>query len=343
VELANPDSACSFRSGFIFVQHSTDFDPNAGIPKYTYPVPSGYSTSTWCVCRSVGTSPHIGHDFVNNDPVINSVAVRRGTISNVQFNGSCGWEVQLRDETGATWRYLHLNAPRNSLYVGAKVEAGTHIGSHSQYPSPGCGTGPHLHLERLSAGGFKDQPGGATCDFRYGSCNYDPYKPWKNGGLRLADGDTAIDSKITELDPIAEVKGKTCRNNSNEVISESALSSELGKISDDGNQLSTSASTQKVDSQRVIVAATSLGDNSENVCANDKECLVQWRVYEKLPNGELKKIMQDQAIRNIVPRVQLDHMFCASQTENNNLVILAKSSAGTWLRKEIRTAQGETK
>lgn len=343
IEFPKAIIGCPFQAGYVYAQHTTDFEPNAGVPKYTYPVPSGYSTSQWCVCRSIGTSPHIGQDFVNNDSVIHSVAVKRGTISSVQYNGSCGYEVQLRDETGAIWRYLHLNPPRSSLTVGSKVEAGTLIGYHSTYPTEGCGLGAHLHMERLTAGGFKDSPGGANCNNRFGSCNYDPYKPWRNQGLGLADGDISIDGKILELDPIEKVTGKTCRETKNDGLDESTLKAEIGATIKNTDALTVDSTLQTIDGHKVLVSAAKLSANPENNCNNGNDCLVQWRVYAKAADGKLKKIVQDQSIRNTSAQIMLEHMYCIEPSSTPNLIVVAKTSSGKWVQKEVKLTETVSK
>lgn len=185
VTLAQNPPGCGFKEGYIYYFNTTFEQPSAsgggsggsGTGNYIWPQPGSDLGSAWCVCRSIGTSPHIGQDFVQFGAK-RAVAVESGRIISSTFSASCGHIVQFQDDTGATWRYVHLNQP--GFGVGARLSAGQKIADISAYPRSGCGTGPHLHFERRSAGGFNDSSVGKSCQNGFRTCHFDPIKPWRN-------------------------------------------------------------------------------------------------------------------------------------------------------------------
>ncbi len=45
-------------------------------PNWTLPMPNGYPSSDWCVCRNIGTSPHIGWDLDSHSASAGSNSAR---------------------------------------------------------------------------------------------------------------------------------------------------------------------------------------------------------------------------------------------------------------------------
>lgn len=184
---------CQFNGnkGYVFVDHTAFRDPKAGESsasgfggsggcggKYCYPLKNTSKpgmTSRWCQYRNIGTSPHVGTDFVDWDwdKEMWSQAIADGTISEVTYQGGCGWDVWLKDVNGATWRYLHCDKPL--VNGGQRVKAGTTLCKHDKYPI-GCGSGAHLHLERYSGGSY---PGGSKP-----GCLWDSESPFTSGNVK---------------------------------------------------------------------------------------------------------------------------------------------------------------
>lgn len=143
---------------------------------YVFPVIAGSLGSAWCVCRSIGTSPHVGQDIIDGGVgTQKSIAMSNGVVRRVTFDASCGWSVTFRDSMGADWRFVHLNSPE--VKMGQAVARGTVLGINRDFPTAGCGTGAHLHLERRSAGAYGSSEEFNTCQFGRQSCFYDPVAP----------------------------------------------------------------------------------------------------------------------------------------------------------------------
>ena len=161
-------------------------DPNAsglGIPfartslsRYVFPVVSGSFGSAWCTCRGIGTSPHVGQDIIDGGVgTQRSIAMSNGQIVGMSFDSSCGWRVQFKDSMGSIWHYVHLN--KHLVSESQIVPRGTVLGVNSDYPKAGCGSGPHLHLERRSPGFYGSAEEFRTCQYGATSCYYNPKPP----------------------------------------------------------------------------------------------------------------------------------------------------------------------
>lgn len=137
----------------------------------------------FCACRSASfrkkayssSNPHKGQDF-NADGVEKSVALANVVVrATDQLSSTCGYYVDVEDGLGFQWRYLHLNKP--DLQVGDVLKQGQLIGIHQAFPTPACGTGPHLHFQRLNQGPLSDvqmlsaNPCGGQ---PRSACGYDP-------------------------------------------------------------------------------------------------------------------------------------------------------------------------
>lgn len=180
IELAKGKAipGCDFDKGYIWGPHFDLFPPTKPLAakKYKSPINAIGFSSMWCECRSIGTSPHIGQDMVNNnlsEPQY-SFAPRGGRITRVGWTSSaCGREVELLDAGGVKWLFLHID----TVFVssGQNVNQGDRIGHHDYYPRPGCGNGSHLHLERLSQGDIVDAGCAENvCQYGRRRCGYDP-------------------------------------------------------------------------------------------------------------------------------------------------------------------------
>jgi hypothetical protein len=99
-----------------------------------------------------------------------------GVVKSVRLlTSACGYEVVFQDSGGARWHYQHLDRP--SLREGTVLFQGAIIGVHRNYPKSGCGSGPHLHLERHSAGAFGDKEVMKTCRRGTKTCNWNAKAP----------------------------------------------------------------------------------------------------------------------------------------------------------------------
>lgn len=137
----------------------------------------------FCACRSSSfrkrayssSNPHKGQDF-NADGTEKSVALANVVVRGTdQLSSTCGYYVDVEDGLGFQWRYLHLNKP--DLQVGDVLKQGQLIGIHQSYPTPACGTGPHLHFQRLNQGPLSDSQmlSANPCGGQpRSSCGFDP-------------------------------------------------------------------------------------------------------------------------------------------------------------------------
>jgi hypothetical protein len=169
-----PESTPSAKGSPALIASGSEVKPY-NLANFHFPMLDGYFGSEWCACRGVGSSPHIGQD-INADPKEEiSVAVWDGTIDEVTFDANCGYAIWFRDEFGGLWRYLHLNKPAGHLVKGARVKAGAQLGVSRDFPYPGCGTGPHLHIELRERGQHTSaKPDGKNCGLGYSDCYFDP-------------------------------------------------------------------------------------------------------------------------------------------------------------------------
>lgn len=146
------------------------------LSRYVFPVVSGTFGSAWCTCRSIGTSPHVGQDIIDNGVGSQrSIAMSNGQVVGMTFDSACGWRVQFKDSMGAVWHYVHLNKP--FVAESQIVPRGTVLGINGDYPTAGCGSGPHLHLERRSPGVFGSPEEFRTCQYGATTCYYNPRSP----------------------------------------------------------------------------------------------------------------------------------------------------------------------
>jgi hypothetical protein len=128
VSMAATPAGCSFSAGFISYEQTYMSGPTWTPGDYTVPLANGIAGSAWCVCRTVGTSPHIGQDW-NANGTETSVAIANGSIVDKTFSTTCGHTLTVRDSGGADWIYRHLNS--NSLQIGNAVTKGQTLGTHS--------------------------------------------------------------------------------------------------------------------------------------------------------------------------------------------------------------------
>lgn len=152
----------------------TEREPLYNLSSFFFPLRGGYFGSAWCACRSIGTSPHIGQD-INADPSEEvSVAVWSGSVVEITFSAACGYSLWFEDDFGGVWRYVHLNKPPEEVVEGARIKAGDVIGIHQDYPTSGCGTGAHLHIELREKGQHSARKEGKNCGRGWSDCFYDP-------------------------------------------------------------------------------------------------------------------------------------------------------------------------
>jgi murein DD-endopeptidase MepM/ murein hydrolase activator NlpD len=160
------------------------------LSQFVFPVVAGSFGSSWCVCRGIGTSPHVGQDIVDNGVgTQKSIAMSNGRVQSVSYDSSCGWNVTFRDSMGADWRFVHLNDP--PVKVGQVVSRGALLGINQDYPKAGCGTGAHLHLERRSPGRFGSAEEFRSCQYGRQTCYYNPAAPIQNAMVVANEGQRA--------------------------------------------------------------------------------------------------------------------------------------------------------
>ncbi|GAB4196835.1 MAG: hypothetical protein Tsb002_30520 [Wenzhouxiangellaceae bacterium] len=329
VTLATTPSGCGFRSGYVYYFNTTYAQPSAGGGggSYTWPMTGSDLGSAWCVCRNIGTSPHIGQDFVKFGSK-EAVATNSGTVNSVTFSSSCGYILTMTDDSGASWRYVHLNNPL--VNGGQRVSNGQKLADISAYPTSGCGTGPHLHLERRSAGGFGDSATGRSCQNGYRTCYYDPVKPWRIGGSAPPPPKTVQLAETPSMQYAAQYSLSQCKVNPEAYPGESA--SRLASYRDvtGQNVLQASVNTNEADGDFILSAHAELSLNPQNSCNLEAggDCVVSWGLLAEKRDGSFARIFYDAAVRDVaLERVYEEH-YCAPLDATGRFDIIATTAEG---------------
>lgn len=319
VTLAGPLGSCGFSYGYLFKDHVTV--AGGGGSGYTLPLANGQYGSGWCVCRSVGTSPHIGQDLNSSDSPERAVAIAAGRIESVSFDASCGYILSLRDGGGALWRYVHLNSP--AVGQGASVSKGQQIATISAYPKAACGTGPHLHYERRSAGAFGDGETGKNCGQGYRSCYWDPIKPFRSSKTAAAASPVQVASAPTTAMPALACK-----------VAPSAYASVdagafAGLPSTRAAGLQVTLDYVARNGQRVAVASAAFAGNAANACRADRgNCVTGWTLYNQSRDGTWRRVFHDPATLNVPARRVAEEATCAADGFNGRSVLVVRDRKG---------------
>jgi murein DD-endopeptidase MepM/ murein hydrolase activator NlpD len=325
VSLVSNPSGCAFRSGFVFYANTLLAQPGSPISNtgYTKPLANGFQGSAWCVCRNIGTSPHIGQDW-NADGAENSVATANGTIVAKGFSASCGHTLTLRDAGGADWIYRHLNS--NSIADGQSVTKGQFLGSHSSYPTSGCGSGAHLHIERRSAGAFNDREVFKSCEAGPEPCNFDPNKPFP-----LAKA--LIDSSALTLDSVAvAAPRKYCRANPDSYAEVSA--DFVANYSDAQSLVSAQAQREFYGEQAHLTVGVSINGNASNQCSKGAACLTALTALAIDREGRMTRVFHDSAVRNRPAAVVSEEQHCLPDNAEK-ILLLMRDQNGARIKTEV--------
>lgn len=338
VELSYALEGCSFTEGYVFGEHvefpDTEIEPIPDLGNYTFPLRNGEYGSSWCVCRDVGTSPHIGQDLVKYGE-LTSVALNNGVVESITYDSSCGYGLFLRDAGGALWRYLHLNEPY--LSEGDRVESGQVLGTHSNYPTSSCGTGPHLHLERRSAGAFDDAPQGRSCQYGYSECNYDPNAPWRSfqaagdkfenkfrsslkKGSFAAVKETSTGIGCSPMQPTPVLADQS-------IINSIPVQSESFKIS--ARILKSKSGKSKID----LAVKNAVDSNSKN-CTVGKNCITAWDAYVYRNDGKLVRLFSDNTVNSMQVNLDQKTNFCLPNDASAKFVVTLQTSLSGRMRLE---------
>jgi Peptidase family M23 len=332
----NP-AGCAFKTGYVFYELTYLAAPpgvvTGGTISYVTPMPNGIAFGgdfSWCVCRDIGTSPHIGQDW-NADGLEQSRAVADGSFVDKTFVDGCGHYLLLEDTSGARWRYLHLNA--NNWQIGDTITKGTIIGTHSTYPIPGqCGSGPHLHLERRSAGGFRDNEVFKTCQFGTKSCNYDPNKPFPGAGKSSLASPVVEQPASAFIVPVRETSAGACRRDpSMYVKANSRVLGEFALRTNTKENVRIAYDTNEAGDYTQLSLAATLGDNAGNTCGAGKNCIVSWQVLAETEHG-LKRLFFDASVRNRKAQVVNAEQLCLPADATGRLHVLTRDFNGNQIR-----------
>jgi murein DD-endopeptidase MepM/ murein hydrolase activator NlpD len=340
ISLARAVSGCGFTTGFVFFELSYRASPSgSGATSYTPPLQSGFASGNagaWCVCRNIGTSPHIGQDW-NADVPEKSVAIANGTIINKGFSSTCGHSLTLRDSSGAEWIYRHLNS--NSIQNNQAVSKGQFLGNHSDYPLSGCGSGPHLHIERDSAGGFGDSPRFRSCEAGPEPCYYDPNKPFAPKSASASD--SASNSAASDAGSLQLVEQATapltlkpaqCRANPGGYPTVAADS--FVALPQAGSAISVIAQASSYDGQQQLTLGAAFAGNANNQCEKGA-CITAISVLSELQDGSWRRVLHDASVRDRPVAVLAEEMTCLPASASGRIVVLLKDQNGQRLRREL--------
>lgn len=345
VTLPSAPSGCGFRSGYLFYQPTTFAEPPPPEPEiaaFSWPQPGSDLGSGWCICRNIGTSPHIGQDFVQWGAK-RAVATHDGTVSSISYSASCGYILNLTDQFGGVWRYVHLNRPAVSR--GQSVSNGQLLGNISQYPKSGCGTGPHLHLERRSAGLFGDSAVGRSCQSGWRTCFYDPLTPF-NGNFQASTGGTVqmpLPLATSVADDAAALSANSCK-----IQPESYPSVNVERVAQqqtaasNGNSVSSQIRTAAAEDGEhlVVVADIALANNPRNRCdlENDQDCVAAWQILAERKSGDYARLFFDAAVRDTALRRVAEEAYCLPTDATGRIEILVTTAQGQKIRKTTSIA-----
>jgi hypothetical protein len=361
----NPEG-CGFSEGYVYEQHVVV--PELARANYMLPLPGAVVTSTWCTCRNIGTSPHIGLDLAKGG-IMKSYALSGSYVQSVVFNGGCGWEVTLRDDGGAVWLYRHLNQP--ALQRGQKLKMGDYVGLHQNYPDSSCGNGAHLHLERLTSGAFGDKSLGRTCQYGYTSCNYNPRTPFAGvGDQGSLSAPSQVDREFKDLGPMVDEQQFEAKDfapvsdfsemgcqpmQAQPASSELLLDRDFAEPAKD--QALVSQGTAAAGRPELGVKAFGLqsagqeygvltwqmavrsggAENSANRCATKPQsgsaaaqlpCIVGYDVYVEDPSGALLRVASEQNSRNRPVKLTPESRFCLLTRTSGRYAVRAQLSSG---------------
>ena len=320
------------------------------VEKYIFPLQAGDVGSAWCKCRDIGTSPHIGQDYRLLGTGL-SLAISNGTVEYVGLrNSACGYEVQFIDSAGAKWVYLHLDKPK--VKSGDVVFQGEIFGTHKNYPVVGeCGSGPHLHLERHSAG----ELGGKStrndsCARRVGSgtCNYDPVTVLKdkmqagNETKRLQilasakgtdPGSFALSGEISS-EAIKETAALDCNPNQQAPVAvEAGEPTGAEKLTEEKAQIVAKRfrrpGTKPALFKLTITPVTQNTRNPGNFCKPELNCFSSWELQSQQKDGAWLNVAQDHASRNVPISIRFDSNHCLPAEATDTYRILLTSNQGT--------------
>ncbi len=338
VGLSAKPAGCGLQAGYVFFELTLLSAPvGSGVPTTTYetPMPNGVAYAgdfSWCVCRDIGTSPHIGQDW-NAPGTESSRAVADGTIVDKTFVNGCGHYLLIEDVTGARWRYLHLNA--NDWQIGNTVTKGQFIANHGDFPIVGqCGSGPHLHLERRSAGGFQDNEVFNTCQFGTKSCNYNPNKPFPGAGTVSAKMADMVTEKMATafIVPVQASTAGVCRSDPSNYASVSAKALDGFLPMADG--LSVDRAAHPAGEYKQLSLSASLAGNTANQCGKGQNCLLSWQVVAETSQG-LKRVFFDASLRNRKVQVISAEQLCLPSDATGRLHVLVRDFNGGQYRTTV--------
>ena len=329
IKLAGALSGCGFSDGYLFKDHVAVSGNPSG---YTYPLPSGVLGSGWCVCRNVGTSPHIGQDTYTTSGGMRAVAVQSGIVESVTFDSSCGYFVNLRDDRGALWRYVHLNSP--GVAQGARVTNGQQLATISSYPTSACGTGAHLHWERRSAGPFADASTGKDCGQGFRSCNFDPVKPWRTTTAGVSSFASPAETKIAVAPvaaaaPAEQTPKLACRNAPSQYARVDA-----GKLLNlpraEAAGIRVALRWNEREGQRVAVADAAFAGNAANLCDADggRNCIVSWTLLNQTADGGWRRVFHDPATFNARASRVAEEATCAADGFTGRSLVVVRDLKG---------------
>lgn len=360
VKFAQTPPGCSFKEGYIYYFNTTFEEPDtaAGTVNgaYVWPEPNSSLGSAWCACRSSGTSPHIGQDFVKSGAK-SAVAVQDGKIISKTFHSACGHIVQLEDNAGGIWRYVHLNSPFYG--VGDTVKAGQKLADISAYPKTGCGYGAHLHFERRSAGAFKDSAVGKSCQNGFRTCHYDPIKPWRSASVKSSDEQSfgsknqsanalliqmsmpersidKVNDKLVVALPKSDKRRplhRVCKIHPQHYATDSfARIAEFSEL--EASLLNVQARLVDSSGQQVVDLSAHLLGNEDNLCRaqGDKDCITSWSVLAQKHDGSVVRLFHDAAVGNLPVARLSQEQFCLPEDAGHRLSFLFTLSSGKKIR-----------
>lgn len=332
VTLAVPQLNCGFTQGYIWYGHTSLENPETkedevgtGGSTWSFPMPGAAFSSGWCVCRNIGTSPHIGQDMYTYGNM-RAFAVQDGRIEDVSFSSSCGYIAMVRDDYGSLWRYVHLNQPY--LGQGQRISRGQTLASISAYPKSGCGSGAHLHFERRSSGAFKDAAAGKSCQNGYRSCYFDPMKPWRSGG-GISNQSTATNFGASE----AYTTSTSCKVETTAYAQMRAAQFSRYKQS---TNLQQSISLVEAGDDTFIRANAALNGNTTNQCVDGKDCITAWGLAVKTTDGEYRRVFFDNAVRNQTLEREAEEAFCLPGEITGEYIVFARTHSGKHIKVEGR-------
>jgi hypothetical protein len=322
------------------------------------------SSQAWCSCRescSVCVSkPHVGQDFNSQKEPDRSLAISNGTIKEIGLlSSSCGYFILFEDSMGAQWYILHANKPTD-LSEGQVVPRASLLGIHSQYPSGGCGSGAHIHLERRTSGKHEGAARSKDCGRGTKSCYFDPISVFE-GKINVTTEEQRLKLVSESKESVPSKSLSLVENSASEEVKPplSSSSSKLNSIncsslqaipfphpplnaSQDPGETSLEVVLVLSENQpgvfkmslRELFLAEKGTQNKSNSCVG-RDCIHSYQIFSPLNEQNWALAVESTGLQNQPIEISPESKLCLKANLGQSVLVQVQTQAGLILEKEI--------